>query len=182
MARTKLKRMKRIPGGKRRRLPTLTGADPKISERAPDALQSLIADLGGSTDDIKLAKQVLKLKTDFPAASIPELVVYVWLQAHGIPFEFQAMLYGGRRSKGGLVPDFVLQYGSKGMAWQVEGEYWHRQDSSHGQKDATVRLRLLGATYKGIRIDTVVSLWERDIYRKRPTVFLQALLGIGLRG
>lgn len=181
MAPTKLKRMPRMKGAKKRKLPDMTGAAPKIAERQPDALQELIRDLGGRSADVKLAKRVLGMKPEFPAASIPELIVYCWLTDKKIPFTYQAMLFGGRRSKGGLVPDFVVDYNGQGLAWQIEGEYWHRQQSEHGQKDASVKMRLTGTVYKGVRISTVVSLWEKDIYKLRPRIFNFALSGIGMR-
>lgn len=182
MVAMKLKRLPRLKGGRRKGLPQLKGADPKLAEREPDELQKIVNALGGRSDAMKIAKRVMVLKAQHPAASLPELVTYQWLESRNIPFTFQAMLFGGRRTKGGLVPDFVVQYGGKGMAWQVQGEYWHRYQSQHGQKDLSVRVRLLGTVYKGVRIDYVVELWERDILRKRPQVFLQALQGIGLRG
>ena len=91
------------------------------------------------------------------------------------------MLFGGRRTKGGLVPDFVVQYGGKGLAWQIQGEYWHARTRAHGQKDFANVARLIGADYHDIRINAVVELWELDIYRKRPRIFQYGLNGIGLR-
>ncbi len=181
MAPTKLKRMPRMKGGKRRQLPDMTGAAPKIAERQPDALQEFIRDLGGRSADVKLAKRVLSMKQEFPAASKPELVTYCWLTDRKIPFEYQAMLFGGRRSKGGLVPDFVVNYNGLGLAWQIQGEYWHRRTSNHGQKDFANVARLIGAEYHGVRISHIVELWELDIYRQRPRVFQYGLGGIGLR-
>lgn len=176
-----LKRMPRMKGSRRRRLPTLTGNDPKIAEREPDALQKLINNLGGRGDARKIAKRVMALKPEYPAASIPELVVHDWLTQKKIPFTYQAMLFGGRRAKGGLVPDFVVNYGGKGLAWQIQGEYWHSRQTAHGQKDFTNTVRLIGTMYQGIRIESVVELWEKDIYRKRPQIFTEALQGNGLR-
>lgn len=181
MAPTKLKRMPRMKGAKRRKLPDMTGAAPKVAEREPDALQELIRDLGGRSADVKLAKRVLGMKPEYPAASIPELIVHCWLTDKKIPFTYQAMLFGGRRAKGGLVPDFVVQYGGLGLAWQVQGEYWHARTTAHGRKDTVNVLRLIGTDYHGVRISTVVELWEKDIYRLRPRVFQYALAGIGLR-
>lgn len=179
--RRRLKRMPRLKGKKKTQLPVLVGAAPRVAEREGDELQKIIRTLGGTTEASKLAKQVMALKPEYPAASLPELVTFVWLKAYNIPFTFQAMLFGGRRAKGGLVPDFVIQYGGKGMAWMIQGEYWHDRATRHGQKDTDVRLRLLGTIYKGVSISDVVELWEKDIYRLRPRVFQYALNGIGLR-
>lgn len=181
MAPTKLKRMPRIKGGRKKGLPDLQGGAPKVAEREPDALQELIRELGGRSADVKLAKRVLNMKAEYPAASIPELIVHCWLTDNKIPFSYQAMLFGGRRAKGGLIPDFVVQYGGLGLAWQVQGEYWHERQTDHGQKDISVRLRLIGTVYQGVTISDVVSLWEKDIYRMRPRIFQYALNGIGLR-
>jgi hypothetical protein len=173
--------MPRIKGGGRKGLPDLTGSDPKLAEREPDQFQKFINALGGRGDARKIAKRVLQLMPEYPAGSFPELVVFHYLESKSIPFHYQATLFGGRRAKGGILPDFIVQYGGKGMAWNVQGEYWHRRDSAHGQKDAISNLRMLGQVYKGVRIEQVVELWENDILRKRPMVFLQALQGVGLR-
>jgi hypothetical protein len=180
MATLKLKRMPRMPGAKRRKLPDMTGKAPRIAEREPDALQELIRNLGGRSADVKLAKRVLGMKPEFPAASIPELIVYCWLTDQKIQFSYQAMLFGGRRAKGGLVPDFVVQAGGMGLAWQVQGKYWHRHESAHGQKDSGAEARMLGQVYKGVRISAVVDLWEPKIYNQRPRIFQLALNGIGM--
>lgn len=172
--------MPRMPGAKRRKLPDMTGAAPRVAEREPDALQELIRNLGGRSADVKLAKRVLGMKPQFPAASIPELIVYCWLTDHKVPFTYQAMLFGGRRAKGGLVPDFVVQSGGQGIAWQVQGRYWHRRSSEHGQKDGTSLGRIVGTVYKGVRISSLVELWEGKIYTMRPRIFQLALNGIGL--
>lgn len=181
MAPTNLRRMPRIPGSRKRARPVLRGADPTIAERGSDQLQRIVNSMGGTSDALKIAKRVLVLKQQFPAGSVPELITYNWLEQRQIPFFYQATLFGGRREKGGLVPDFVLQYGGKGICWQIQGEYWHQQLSAHGQKDVSNRLRLLGQVYKGVRIDYVVELWEKDILRKRPQVYLLGLQGIGMR-
>ncbi len=181
---TQLRRFKRLPGARKARKaprPQLTGRDPKLAERAPDQVQRLTRDLGGTSQDAKLAKRVFELKPQYPAASIPELVTYLWLESQKIPYTFQATLYGGRRAKGGLVPDFIVQGGGGVLAWLVQGEYWHSEAVNAG-KDDTARYRLLGQQYQGRTITAVVELWEKDVLRKRPIVFQQALLGIGLRG
>jgi hypothetical protein len=182
----KLKRMPRYPGAKRRKLPDMKGGAPRVAEREPDKLQELTRRLGGRTADYKLAKRILQMQTEgwyqeIPAASIPELVVYCYLTDNKIPFTYQAMLFGGRRAKGGLVPDFVVQSGGLGLAWLIQGEYWHDRSTTHGQKDATNRLRLVGTVYKGVRISGMVELWENDIFRMRPKIFQLALNVIGLR-
>lgn len=180
----RMRRFPRLPGARNDRKaprPILKGADPRLATMQPDDLTRFARALGGTADDYKLARRVLNMQLEFPAASKPELVTYDWLTAKNIPFDFQAMLYGGRRAKGGLVPDFVVRSGmGGGLAWLINGEYWHSQAINAGRDD-TARYRLIGAQYKGMTITGVVELWENDVLRKRPIVFQQALLGIGLR-
>jgi len=180
---TKLRRFPRIPGartvGKKPR-PRIQGADPKIAERDSDALQRLTRDLGGTSQDAKLAKRVMQLKQEYPIGSYIELVTHEWLTVQNIPFDYQAVLFGGRREKGGILPDFVVQASGGYVAWLINGEYWHSQSVNQG-RDEIARLKLLGAQHKGKTITNMVSLWEKDILRKRPIVFQQALLGVGLR-
>lgn len=180
---TKLPRLRRIPGSReanRRKPPKMSGGDPKIADREGDKVQRLTRDLGGTTADYKLARRVFQMKPNFPAASAIELVTYDWLLRNNYTFEFQATLYGGRRAEGGLVPDFVVQGGGGYLAWLINGEYWHSQAINRG-RDEIARMKLVGAMFRGKRITYMVELWEKDVLRKRPYVFTQALLGMGLR-
>jgi branched-chain amino acid transport system substrate-binding protein len=61
------------------------------------------------------------------------------------------------------------------------GEYWHGKTNEKAASDAAAALRLIGQIVGGIRIDKVISLWETDLYTKRPQVFEYALAGISLR-
>jgi hypothetical protein len=67
------------------------------------------------------------------------------------------------------------------MAWRIQGEYWHTQADKRA-RDFDEVARLLGQYVNGARIETVVDLWEGDVYRRRPLVFRLAMVGSGLRG
>ena len=181
---TRMPRMRRLPGARRAakaKRPELTGGDPKIANRADDEVSEFARELGGTTDDYRIAKRVIQdLKPQFPAGSRPELVTYVWLERNNLRFTYQAMLFGGRRQKGGLVPDFVVNAPGGLIAWLVQGEYFH-DAMFNDAEDRGVIMRLTGAQFQGQTIRTVVQLWERDILHKRPLIYDQALLGIGLR-
>lgn len=177
----KLKRLPRLAG-----LGALPSASRPTMERMPTpeweknaeeiALDVLARQIGG---DRKLAKRIMSLRKQFPQGTAPELIVYDWLARNSVPFTYQAVLYGGRAQRGGLLPDFVVKHG-RTMAWQVQGEYWH-STKLKGMEDYYANLRMLGQVVDGSRIETVVELWEDDIYRKRPQIFYMALAGIGLR-
>lgn len=132
------------------------------------------------TTDIKFVKKILTLRQGFTQATFPEMITYDWLTSQGLAFVYQGEIYGGRRQPGGLLPDFVIDVGGAGIAWQVNGEYWHgRLDQK--ANDAANNIRLLGQTVNGLVIDQVVELWERDIYKRRPFIFTMALGGLGIR-
>lgn len=172
-----MKRLPRLPGGKRERLPPIVKATTPEQTDQRSALEIRFAQ---ALDDEKLARKLVKLQAKFPVATLPELVAYEWLQRRNIPFSFQVELFGGRRVRGGLLPDFVIEQGATALAWQIQGEYWH----SVGLKDdadRTNNLRMLGQVVDGRRIEQVVELWENDIYQKRPQVFNMGLAGIGMR-
>jgi hypothetical protein len=123
---------------------------------------------------------VWALKAGLPGASLPELVFYDWLKAKGIPFIYQAAVFGGRAVKGGLVPDFIIDQGGYGIAVQVQGNYWHSLRINRGRDNST-RLRLLGAVFNGVKIREVVDLWEsRAVSTQRETAFMYAVIGISL--
>lgn len=135
--------------------------------------------------DEATAKRVRALQGEMGGVAqgtVPELVTYDWLKRGGWRYIYQAELYGGRAAAGGLLPDFVVETGAgTGMAWQIQGEYWHGKSGDKAISDAEAALRLAGQVVAGIRIDKVINLWETDIYTKRPQVFEYALAGISLR-
>lgn len=131
------------------------------------------------TTDVKFAKKILKLKQGFVQATFPEMITYDWLASQGLAFVYQGEIYGGRRLPGGLLPDFVIDVGGAGIAWQINGEYWHSRLDQKAN-DATNNIRLLGQLVNGLEIQQVVVLWERDIYKRRPFIFQMALGGLGI--
>lgn len=133
--------------------------------------------------DEKLVKRIIALMQEYPAGTIPELICYTWLEKERIKFTYQAMLFGGRRASGGLLPDFVVDVGGGlSVAWQVQGEYWHSL-AHKGAYDRTVSLRLQGAWFQGRRIWKVAELWEADLLDRyqRETVLRLGLQGISAR-
>lgn len=135
--------------------------------------------------DVKTAKRCRTLQDRFPTATLPELVTYDFLQQKNIRFDFQPALFGGRNVRGGVVPDFMVYRGGGGVAWLIQGDYFHGQQfqAKFGQvgRDRAAKLRLVGKSFNGVEIKAVISLWEEDIYSKRPQVFEYALNGIELR-
>ncbi len=150
-----------------------------------EAVDTGLTELTRRLGDAATAKRVRALQAEMGGVSsgtVPELVTYDWLKRGGWRFIYQAELYGGRATAGGLLPDFVVETGAgTGMAWQIQGEYWHGKTNEKAVSDAAAALRLLGQVVGGIRIDKVINLWEQDLYTKRPQVFEYALAGISLR-
>lgn len=152
-------------------IPAMDGSDP--------VLQALIRKLGG---DRELAKRILSLQKKFPVATIPELLVYNWLQKEGYSFEFQVEMYGGRNFSNGLVVDFLLpRDGTSGDVWPVNGMFWH-SIARKGLHDQTSSLRMLGQIVRGVTVARVIELWEDDILNLAPQVYYYALAGISMRG
>ncbi len=182
MARGRKAQFKRLPTlGKRIPKPKLDFPTPPPEDTTPDELDQLVRLVGNVT----LAKRLLRLRQQYPNGTTPELVVFDWLQQQKwIDFEYQVNLYGGRRAPAGmgLVPDFVVWTdASNAMVWQVQGEYWHSVGNKE-EKDRANNLRMLGQIINGARIESVVELWEDDIYQKRAALFSAALAGVSLRG
>lgn len=144
-------------------------------------IKEILDRLGNKASDYPVAVRVAKLQQQYPVAPITELVTYDWLRGQGIPFVYQAALYGGRAQSGGILPDIMVAQGGGWNAMPINGEYWHSYKINQGQ-DASETLRILGQYYNGMRIDRVTTLWENDVYFKRPMVFEMAMMGVGLRG
>jgi hypothetical protein len=163
-----------------KRMFPLLPAFPAIEEAAAD---TELTDLTNHIGDEATAKRVMQLQAQYPQGTVPELVTMDWLQANKYRYIYQGMLYGGRGNLGGLLPDFVVDTGGpEGMAWQIQGDYWHGTRSTEKQfSDATDNLRLVGQVVGGIRIGKVIPIWESAILKRRPHVFQMALAGIELR-
>lgn len=125
------------------------------------------------------AEEVAKLMEVYPAeGTLPELLTMAWLDKRYILYDYQSAVMGGRRELGGAVVDFVIYGLGEGVAcWRCQGEYWHSL-STRPRADADQKDRLLRAWWRGNKITKVVDLWEGDIYREFPSVFLNAELGI----
>ncbi len=153
-----------------------------FADTVVDPVDTQLTELTRRVGDEKTAKRVQKLAIQYPNGTIPELVTMDWLQRGGWRFIYQAELYGGRSTSGGLLPDFVVDTGGgTGAAWQIQGEYWHGRSKEKEVSDAAAALRLIGQTVAGVRIDKVLNLWENDILNRRPQVFQYAIAGMALR-
>lgn len=92
--------------------------------------------------------------------TLPERIIWKWLEDHDHLFDCQSEQGGGRLSVGGAVIDFlVYTLAGQTVAIRVQGDYWHgpafpeRQARDDEQAD---RLRQWGYI--------VADLWESDIY------------------
>lgn len=181
-----LPKLRSVRGGigrlKRREpaLPPIEGVATSIEDLVPPEVADLQRRLGNRDEDRKLAQRVIGMMGNYPAASIPELITLDWLRGKNYPFDFQAALWGGRTTKGGSVPDFVIDVGGSAVVWRVQGEYWHTRPGKRA-RDATEAALMLGQNFEGKRITSVVDLWENDIYDRRPDIYLFGLSGVGLR-
>ena len=153
---------------------TLDLSDPLVNE--------IWGRMGKQPQDYSTAQRVATLKHKkykTYEGTIPELITLDWLEQKKIPHHFQAFVYGGRNRAGGVVPDFLVWPGGRGIAWFVDTLYWHSKPEI-AASDAVDRQLILGGFFEGIRIETVVALWETRIYTDRPAVFDAAMNGIEL--
>ena len=162
-------------------LPELPGIVSPFGSPEETELDIIHRRMGGRAEDLPLAQRVLGWKqNEIPKATVPEAVVYDYLKLTGRTFFFQAPVFGGRGQKGGLIPDFLIDNGGKWMVWNVQGEYWHSEGLNAG-KDKSFRYRLLGSIVMGMKVQSVVELWEGDIYNDRPAIWQLAWGGRGMR-
>lgn len=142
-----------------------------------DMYRGLFSMLGDSS----LVKRIMQLKQFYSRASTPELVAMDWLDRNSVPYIYQAQAFGGRNISGGLVPDFVIQNGNKGMVWAIQGDYWHTKRYNR-EIDTAAKMRLLGQVVAGLLITQYVELWEQQIYQHMPEIFILAMAGISMPG
>jgi len=92
--------------------------------------------------------------------SLPERIVWRWLQSQGLIFEPQYRAMGGRLTVGGAVIDFLV-WGLAGVpvAIRVQGGYWHGPTFHERTIEDRIQAdRMRGQGY------LVLDLWEQDIY------------------
>lgn len=106
---------------------------------------------------VKLAKAFLSLRQTYPHMTLPEYIFYAYLQKRQERFVFQDEVAQGRVYHGGSVVDFFLP--SQGYIVRVQGDYWHTLPGKE-QEDEVQRQRLLTSTIQGVRVRSVIDLWE----------------------
>lgn len=126
--------------------------------------------------DARVARAVLKLKEQYPDGTTPELVTMDWLNRKQIPYTYQAQ-YGSRQSRGSSSTDFVVSNGGRGLAWEINGAYWHTKHKTPDSDEARAR-RLINQIIGGVLISAVVVIMEKDIYERPDRVFTMALAGM----
>lgn len=153
-----------------------TPALPRPFDSTDDTLDRIVRILG----DQRQAKRVWSWQQRYPNGTIPEMVVLDWLERHHIRYVYQAIAFGGRRRKGGLVPDFLVPEGGQARVIQVQGDYWHSRKRK-GYYDTAVSMRLLGKMVEGYRVTDVVEVWESDLYRNTEVTMVKAMAGMSSR-
>jgi len=92
--------------------------------------------------------------------TLPERIVWKWLEDHDYTFEAQRAEYGGRLVVGGAVVDFLVYGFGRPIALRVQGTYWHGPEFPERQaRDDEQFYRLISLGYG------VADLWEHDIYQ-----------------
>lgn len=154
----------------------------ELGDLTDDELDKLTRQLEKIGGDKQLAQKIMKLKAQYPVATIPELLTYEWLSRKNIQFEFQAVFAGGRARRGGLVPDFLLRRGASGaMVWHIDGERWHDPlFHGRGYRDISADIRMMGKTISGLRVEKIIHITDTAIYRSYPQVYDYALAGMQL--
>ena len=94
-----------------------------------------------------------------------EYLVKVKRYVEDVDFGFQVSRFGGRRTPGGKVIDFVLF--KKFLIWRPQGEYYHIRLAADRAKDLIERMAYTGLGYK------VIDLYARDL-NTRPRAVLDA--------
>jgi hypothetical protein len=92
--------------------------------------------------------------------SLPERIIWKWLEDSGHNYIAQEALMGGRLILGGAVVDFIVYDLARApVVLRVQGDYWHGPlgPGKAGRDDEQSR-RLTERGY------IVVDLWESDIY------------------
>lgn len=184
----KKKKMLSIPGLSRDAPPEKSTAPEPEKPAAPSVDDPDVAEvlyyIGDTPENYRVAKDVVRLRrTAEPNATLPEALTHVWLQHENIPFLFQPPVLGGY-VRGGLIPDFIVGSSFGGLAWLIQGEYYHGQSfqmrMNQYERDARADIMLRGRVVQGVLIRAVVQIDEADVYIRRDKVLQSALSGVEL--
>lgn len=164
----KPKGLKGLPGlGDKVKMPPLP--KPPQPPRVVDLTDNEVARLTIAFGDERLAKRIIKLREKYPDASTLEVAMIEFFERKGIRFFFQQWLFGGRKVRYGQVIDFIIDRGAYMLVIEAQGNYWHTRKGKP-QVDAAQRLALLGSTFRGKEIKSVVNVWESRIVQPSRSV------------
>lgn len=138
-------------------LPTLGEVDPP--PKLSDAEQIVIRpQTPGGPEGTR--EQLERAALQGVEGTLPERIVWKWLEDHGHSYEHQRTEFGGRLVAGGAVVDFfVYDLAAKPVVLRVMGDYWHGPSFPGRQaRDDEQAMRLTQQGY------IVADLWESDIY------------------
>lgn len=106
------------------------------------------------------------------AKSKPERMLYGWLIKHGISFEYQVTVAGGRAIPGGAVLDFVVYARATPIAIRIQS-YWHKGAENILGDD--IQLNMLQEI--GYVVEDVYD-WQISTVPKLENVMRQILYGM----
>lgn len=104
-----------------------------------------------------------------------EWMVYWWLTAQGVQFDYLYQFRGGRHAslyRGQEFDFLVTDRGGKGLVIGVHGDYWHYRSSSHWQKEKLRKDLIRRAGYR------VVYVRGSDLQSSLDGTMREALHGI----
>lgn len=124
----------------------------------------------------QIARKYLALLERYPRITLPEAIVYIYLEEMRETFEFQGDVAGGRSQYGGAVIDFYLPLNA--IIFRVQGDYWHSLPGAR-ERDLVQKEILEGSVINGRRTTAVVDLWESQLLScRRRRVIKLATIGI----
>ena len=91
--------------------------------------------------------------------SLPERLIWSWLDRTGLLFTVQESIWGGKRVQGGAVLDFqIWGLAAYPVVIRVQGSFWHGPAApGRNNNDDRVASRLMASGF------IVVDAWETDI-------------------
>ena len=106
--------------------------------------------------------------------TFPEFLAYTWLTdrkklTEGADFLFQSSQFGGRRTFGGAVIDFLLV--RTDVVWRIQGERFHLLEPASRTHDILQKILLVDQGF------TVVDIWVDDLLTRTDYVLENAYEG-----
>lgn len=167
--------IKRVRKVKKLATPARIRNEPLTAEMSDKEKRAYYNLCGEPEERKKIVDRFSELLETEPAITLPEAILYYELEKRKRQFFYQTSLEGGRTELGGMVVDFIIDFGGTGLGVLVNGDFWHSKPEQR-MRDLETRIRVIGMEYQGLIITDCLEIWESVLMSCMRDEAISALL------